>query len=1173
MRPKTLEELRNEIENADIVRRLGSKAKSDFGTGKITLDQLHTIAKANNIPLERDQTPPRPGRNKIKIGSEPTTKSDYNQILHAHGIETAPNVTQAKQRFDEHFRVSSSPPRMRPKTTEELRYDLESHMEPRLWMKQKNAIANESIEGLRDRASKLNIPLEHDQTPPRRAKTAEELRSELLSNHRDKLNPRTRGAIIDGSASEDVLRNEASTFGIPLEHDRTSSPNRKMNAAEQAAYNDSIHNSPSSSPSSSRSQTPSRMRTPLTKKDEEAAPSQKQKDLSKVLDELEERVNIRVPSRAGNVSPATTHNFPTPAPAPTSNNTLSPTRGSSRSSTPHGTMRAPSALKKPVSAPASTSNIPLEGMTESEKRIHEGLSHYASSDDSRTAMPNKRPSFAPVNSEGEAVPNRDYHRFKPELDPEMRGKNLIHRALLDRYIPSDEFENPYHYNSPSTTTSKIDDLEKELSSAKEPLVSREIGSTEAEHKEIMKQAWKMYNRSHDVFNDNPVAALSPLQKENRRLLQENSPYSAKAQESRDKTREVIKPFLTARTSSEIAQPYVKMMTRNPSKMYKELMGDAEREHLNDIRNEGAEHFNKNILPGIHAKYQVPGLLQHGHMGRDIGNATERFSKGLNSAVAQHKASFREMAIGAAQKHAGLQGQAAHILSTAADKDTEQNLKAVNDLENIRREDTREKAAHNTQLGLLGAADQARDQSRIDEQRNRFNEARDAKGNMLRQLSDIQNKYQGVQPIIVPPRIPSSAGSIQKDLASMAASAGGNLLNQAMNPQQQQPIQRKKGGVVKKAYGGIVNPVETAIQNAVVQKSDPIYELRRLLNMPDPVQHYAIGGQVSPIQAGAQEAQQYAGHSAMQKKLQRMRQPVPEIGLMGALADATGDVSGDSWLGHSLRAFNSGYSRQDKRREAQRQRIDSADDLEYKLQNDIEAKAQQEKTMALKERVANAQIGHYGAQNAHLGLQGEKLRHEMSVPKRIKLDSTDQAILKENTDQIRAAPKFLAKLDLLEGLSKKIDTGGFTSTMPVLGSPRFQSMITKGTQGDYDLFDKITNNLVIDATAEFGSRGGQRIAAIIEKGKPSRDMSPEGLQAIISEMKDAIKEEVELSHHVNDEYEMGVSPKSSLGTYAKSREDKRLKALEENRSRENVVPPQSSSNNKLALLNEALLASG
>lgn len=139
---------------------------------------------------------------------------------------------------------------------------------------------------------------------------------------------------------------------------------------------------------------------------------------------------------------------------------------------------------------------------------------------------------------------------------------------------------------------------------------------------------------------------------------------------------------------------------------------------------------------------------------------------------------------------------------------------------------------------------------------------------------------------------------------------------------------------------------------------------------------------------------------------------------------------------------------------------------------------------------------------------------------IKLDSADQYILKKNADNYQVGQTLLDDLDKLEKLAPKIKSGGISGYIPAW------------FDADKEEFDKITNNFVAQATKAFGSRGGQKMAQIIEKGKPNRSVTPEGNLRNIRSMRKGILNELKAADFINEALDHGVSPKKAQAVYSR-----------------------------------------
>lgn len=933
-------------------------------------------------------------------------------------------------------------PTMRPKTTEELRSELKVNAN----FAQKAVLAKATPDEIIAQAKAANIPLERDRTssPARREYTTSNgSKVHLTENDVDIIRATKATGRFTANWSKDKMNNDDLISKIPsgeinsiIPENTKSSNERKMTPAEQEQYESERAHSGAhtfNEPTLEHFRVLQAIKGIGRKKEfsdyaekKNLGTSAEPKTAKDRINELEEKISAG--AKAAPRAPLRSK----------SDGRASATPGRARTSFEEDAEHRPS-------APKNTSSSSASAAIQSQSELDKALEKYAREDRAASA-------------------------------PRVHYPN-------NTLIPTEEEENPY------PTSFDIKTMEEEGRKVKEPVDLVNIEDKLKQEKVLAKAAFEEMFRPYVPNTDNPVAGLRPNQKRYRQFVEQGSPHSLVAQSERARNRELLYAHLKDRTGSQIAKPYLDRLSQNPAQMHEELMGDTERKHLDSIRDESQQMFNEDILPGIRAKYQVPGLLQHGHMGRDIGRAAEKFGKGVSHTIAQTKGEFRNMTLAAAQKYAGQQGQAAEIHSHAAEKDNVNSQAAFNALHSMRQQENAEKNQYGAKLNAIGTEDWTREQDRINAADKRHNEARDYRRHNIGYASDIINKYQQIQPIAQPARVPSTAGGVSQALASVLASGATNMMGWNQQPQQQQqPQQRKKGGRVKKAYGGIVNPAETAIQNAVVQKSDPIYELRRLLNMPDPVQQYAEGGQVNPIQAGAQEAQQYAGHAAMQKRLARLRQPVENPGMMGHLMEGMGAMGDNkSWLANVFRAGHAGYSSAKAQKQAGRANLDAADELEYKLQNDIDKQNMERRKLAIQEQVAKAKMGKYSLEMAKL--RGELGGGHRPTPKRLSTGKTqskeDKEAIKKSYDVITAAN--VAKKAASEA-NKALHNAGDTGALSGL----IQDYVPGGS---------------------YLTAAGEGVGNLLTKGKWG-DVTPEKRELAKTHQKGAFESELALSKIIN-----------------------------------------------------------
>lgn len=430
--------------------------------------------------------------------------------------------------------------------------------------------------------------------------------------------------------------------------------------------------------------------------------------------------------------------------------------------------------------------------------------------------------------------------------------------------------------------------------------------------------------------------------------------------------------------AEAAEPYLNELSKNPALRHKELMGDVERDFNRNILDESTREFNEKILPGIRDKYQTPGLRMHGHQGKNAEEAARRHGEGVASALAKAGIGMRGTTLNAANAHAGNLAHAAGINQKAAAEDRTHNTEATKMLAEAQNKRTMNKAAWMTDARNVGQAqrlqlqkerDIANAQQKDIENHGLNNAMIAAK---LAQGLPADQAISGVEKLQTP--MPETTkGNTWSALGDMAMSAAGKRM----------PQNAKRGGRIHKAIGGQVNPMQDVIQNAVIDKIDPVTELRRMLQHTQGVQglqarqQLKIGGMVDPIKAGAEDAHMYAGHNAMKDKLHRLRNPEKKpfmTDLLESMASGAQDAPG--WLGRSMKAFNHGSGLRNKEHEANRDNLSEADELEYKLQQKLEEKAMKEREAAQKDRDLARQDQLAASTIEHQRMMNQKLGHEI-----------------------------------------------------------------------------------------------------------------------------------------------------------------------------------------------------
>lgn len=718
------------------------------------------------------------------------------------------------------------------------------------------------------------------------------------------------------------------------------------------------------------------------------------------------------------------------------------------------------------------------------------------------------------------------------------GKNIGEKGNLDR----DELDNDLYKstkNNPFSTPNddpRINRDTEERIAAAEKMVKdastvdmREVQFDKIgdEQKLRLQKIIEGHQMPRTYFPTSGYIGPSKLEKEAAEGIEQFNPNSPERQKYQQLLEQTLKPALENNVASQAAAPFLQRMSENPAKYHKELMGNVESNYLDMINNKATREYEDKVK-GINAKYMSPGLLQHGHKNRDLGRANELAERGRMEALAKAGLDIRGLTLNAGLQHANMQAQGANIAGTAAQNDMKNRLQGVTSADTLRtNQDLAQQYYLEAKSGI--GAKQTADATEKERMRREHIKERETNARMDNEkLIDQFGGFPTLKPTTEANLIQEkpTTGNNKKALGKAFGGAGQKLMNG-----------KAKGGLIedkrlKRAEGGPVNSMtQEAIENALTQRTDPLAELRRLFNVDirnknpwETKKYYAFGGQVSPIQAGADAANEYA---LQRKQISRLRDAPKKKSIwleaLDAGMEAAAGPDGGAF-GNMASGWKSSLDQDRAKTKDRETKLSKADELEYKLEKDIQAKKQADRKLDIDEQVAKAKMAKYKSQMADAAKKS-------AAPS--KLDHVDLDILGDSSKQLKNSKPYIKKLNRLNELTDEIDTGGFTSSMPIIGRPRIQSWMGTGTQGDYDEFDKLSNSLVTDATAAFGSRGGARIAAIIEKGKPNRDMSRAGLKAIITEMKEAVEEEERLAHHLYTGYENGISPKVSLNHYESS----------------------------------------
>lgn len=193
-------------------------------------------------------------------------------------------------------------------------------------------------------------------------------------------------------------------------------------------------------------------------------------------------------------------------------------------------------------------------------------------------------------------------------------------------------------------------------------------------------------------------------------------------------------------------------------------------------------------------------------------------------------------------------------------------------------------------------------------------------------------------------------------------------------------------------------------------------------------------------------------------------------------------------------------------------------MDYKKFQDDQARRAKEfeENLGEQKRLHSSQIG---LNEAHRNYYEAQANAKEAPP--LKLDSTDTHILKRNADTYESAQGLLTQIKTMKELAPKIMSGGPLGVIPAW------------TDTDKEEFDKTSVDLVTklrDLLKKSG-RGIKELEAL-EKGKPTRWVTPEGNIRNLDKMEKMIMDQLKAADFINDAVEHGVPPKKAQAAYSK-----------------------------------------
>jgi hypothetical protein len=353
----------------------------------------------------------------------------------------------------------------------------------------------------------------------------------------------------------------------------------------------------------------------------------------------------------------------------------------------------------------------------------------------------------------------------------------------------------------------------------------------------------------------------------------------------------------------------------------------------------------------------------------------------------------------------------------------------------------------------------------------------------------------------------------------------------------------KGGSVKnrkkKAGGGSI--MGEAVQNAVIDREDPLKALHKLMNRQRLAEmqnksmrrRLRVGGPVSPIQQGANQANEYLGEKNLRSHYEGLKKP-PERSLVGSLindfmtgaAAANEGVARPRALGLGARAYTKVADKNALERQKANELKTRAFENIYKLDKDREKldfdlrrEARDDKRLQLDETRTAADVARMGRER---------------TPG--KLQKGDQDILVSASKFALVAPDILKTIGRLKELSGRLKTGRFSAVKLGMDSPWSQDMLGNGKKEDFELFDALAKTLAnYDMSIMQGTKGGAQLLRLLREQKVNSHMDPAAIMNVLNTIEEKTIRSLEQADQITMNYQEGIAPSVTVMKFRKQEE--------------------------------------
>lgn len=656
-----------------------------------------------------------------------------------------------------------------------------------------------------------------------------------------------------------------------------------------------------------------------------------------------------------------------------------------------------------------------------------------------------------------------------------------------------------------------------------------------------------FMRSYKPYLGETVAQLSSGEERMRQMYHHMNPFTNKEQLAHDADmQQRIQGLDELNRPSEAAEPYLNRMSENPLTLQEKLFGESERQQLNDILAAEDENFFDNVLPQLKRKYMVPGLKRHGGMQRSIDEATKKYQKQRGRLANEFRNENKKFSIGAAQNYAQQQGTAAGLSAQNAIHDVGEGLRKAQASQNVNQEKNRVRHLAAGLQGETGAVERGIQQANLNRGLAEHNEAEDFPNKKVNQVVSV---FSGVplaqsfhditnNPLRANPKVDNS--NVFSTLGASAVGAGANRIALGGGGEGRKYA---KGGLIKsrkkKAGGGSI--MGEAVQNAVIDREDPLKALHKLMNRQRLAEmqnksmrrRLRVGGPVSPIQQGANQANEYLGEKNLRSHYEGLKAS-PQRSYVGSLMHdfmtaASGmdvGVAKPNPLILGARAYKAIDDKNALERKNSNESKTKAFENIYKLDKDrekldfaLKKEKRDEKKLSLEERKINAEVA--------------KLGRERTPGK---LQKGDQDILVSASKFALVAPDILKTIGRLKELSGRLKTGRFSAVKLGMDSPWSQDMLGNGKKEDFELFDALAKTLAnYDMSIMQGTKGGAQLLRLLREQKVNSHMDPAAIMNVLNTIEEKTIRSLEQADQITMNYQEGIAPSVTVMKFRKQEE--------------------------------------